>query len=93
MDTKQLITAAVNSDIRTFKDGMQRMIDQRIIEKISAIKSRTIEQMGFKLIKEMQCDDQQEEDEQPAEPQEQPAEKPNNIVRTRRARRARMMQD
>lgn len=88
MDTKQLITAAVNSDIRTFKDGMQRMIDQRIIEKISAIKSRTIEQMGFKLIKEMQCDEQ-EEDEQPAEPQEQP----NNIVRPRRTRRARMMQD
>lgn len=92
MDTKQLITAAVNSDIRTFKDGMQRMIDQRIIEKISAIKNRTIEQMGFKLIKEMQCDEQ-EEDEQLAEPQEQPAEKPNNIVRPRRTRRARMMQD
>lgn len=89
MDTKQLITAAVNSDIRTFKDGMQRMIDQRIIEKISAIKSRTIEQMGFKLIKEMQCDDQQDEQVE----DEQPAEKPNNIVRTRRARRARMMQD
>ena len=85
MDTKQLITAAVNSDIRTFKDGMQRMIDQRIIEKISAIKSRTIEQMGFKLIKEMQCDEQEED--------EQPAEKPNNIVRPRRTRRARMMQD
>lgn len=92
MDTKQLITAAVNSDIRTFKDGMQRMIDQRIIEKISAIKSRTIEQMGFKLIKEMQCDDQQDEDE-PVEQQDEPAEQPNNIVRTRRARRARMMQD
>lgn len=89
MDTKQLITAAVNSDIRTFKDGMQRMIDQRIIEKISAIKSRTIEQMGFKLIKEMQCDDQQDEQVE----DEQPAEQPNNIVRTRRARRARMMQD
>ena len=90
MDTKQLITAAVNSDIRTFKDGMQRMIDQRIIEKISAIKSRTIEQMGFKLIKEMQCDEQ-EEDEQPEDDEQ--GETPNNIVRPRRARRARMMQD
>ena len=91
MDTKQLITAAVNSDIRTFKDGMQRMIDQRIVEKISAIKSRTIEQMGFKLIKEMQCDEQPEEDEQPEDNEQ--GETPNNIVRTRRARRARMVQD
>lgn len=90
MDTKQLITAAVNSDIRTFKDGMQRMIDQRIIEKISAIKNRTIEQMGFKLIKEMQCDEQ-EEDEQPEDDEQ--GETPNNIVRPRRTRRARMMQD
>lgn len=91
MDTKQLVSAAINSDIRTFRDGMQKMIDQRIVEKISAIKQRTIQQMGFNLIKEMHCDCDDEVDE--VEQDDEKAEKPNNIVRARRVRQARTFQD
>ena len=76
MEAKQLLTAVINNDIRQFKNQMETLVDNKIVEKIAAIKQRTLVDLGLKLVKEQVADCQ-------AECQSDR----RQVVRARRARR------
>lgn len=56
MEAKQLLTAVINNDIRQFKSQMETLVDNKIVEKIAAIKQRTLVDLGLKLVNEQIAD-------------------------------------
>ena len=61
MDAKQLIIAALNEDLRTFKNGVEAILEQRIDEAIEKLKKETIAEMGLKCRKEQELVDDEDE--------------------------------
>ena len=61
MDTKQLIIALLNEDLRTFKAGVETILEQRIDEAIENLKKETIAEMGLKCRKEQQVIENEED--------------------------------
>ena len=61
MNTKQLIIAVINEDLRTFKAGVEELLEQRIDEAVEKLKKETIAEMGFKCRKEQQVVEQEDD--------------------------------
>ena len=61
MDAKQLVIAVLNEDLRTFKNGVEAILEQRIDEAVEKLKKETIAEMGLKCRKEQQVVEDEEE--------------------------------